>query len=65
MYEDERCKHPRQPDAPEDMFSCNGHDGQEIYIIPSKRLVVAVLGYSPSSDRIDFNALLRDIIKEL
>ena len=54
-----------KPDAPEDMFSCNGHDGQEIYIIPSKRLVVAVLGYSPSSDRIDFNALLRDIIKEL
>ena len=50
------------PDAPEDLFSCNGHDGQQIYIIPSKDLVVVVLGYSPKPDRkIDFNALLRDV----
>ena len=54
------------PDAPEDMFSCQGHDGQEIYIIPSKNLVVVVLGYSPKPDHvIDFNALLRDIIATL
>ena len=54
------------PDAPEDMFSCQGHDGQEIYIIPSRGLVVVVLGYSPKPDRvIDFNALLRDILAEL
>ena len=51
------------PDAPEDMFSCQGHDGQEIYIIPSKELVVVVLGYSPKPDRvIDFNGLLKEII---
>lgn len=54
------------PDAPADMFSCQGHDGQEIYIIPSEKLVVVVLGYSPKPDRvIDFNALLRDIIATL
>jgi CubicO group peptidase (beta-lactamase class C family) len=54
------------PDVPEDMFSCQGHDGQEIYIIPSQDLVVVVLGYSPKPDRvIDFNALLRDIIAAL
>ena len=54
------------PDAPEDMFSCQGHDGQEIFIIPSKRLVVVVLGYSPKPDRvIDFNGLLRDIMAKL
>ena len=54
------------PDAPADMFSCQGHDGQEIYIIPSKGLVVVVLGYSPKPDRfIDFNGLLRDIIAQL
>ena len=53
------------PDAPEDMFSCQGHDGQEIYIIPSRDLVVVVLGYSPKPDHvIDFNALLRDIIAQ-
>lgn len=51
------------PDAPEDMFSCQGHDGQEIFIIPSKKLVVVILGYSPKPDRvIDFNGVLRDIL---
>lgn len=54
------------PDAPDDMFSCQGHDGQEIYIIPSKGLVVVVLGYSPKPERvIDFNGLLKDIISNL
>ena len=54
------------PDAPEDMFSCQGHDGQEIYIVPSKELVVVILGYSPKPDRrVDFNAVLRDIIAVL
>ena len=54
------------PDVPEDMYSCNGHDGQQIYIIPSKELVVVILGYSPKPDRvIDFNGLLKDIIAEL
>ena len=54
------------PDVPEDMFSCQGHDGQEIYIIPSKNLVVVILGYSPKPDRvIDFNGLLRDVIATL
>ena len=54
------------PDVPEDMYSCNGHDGQQIYIIPSKELVVVILGYSPKPDRvIDFNGLLKDIIEQL
>ena len=54
------------PDVPEDTFSCNGHDGQQIYIIPSKELVVVILGYSPKPDRvIDFNTLLKDIINTL
>ena len=51
------------PDAPEDMFSCQGHDGQEIYVIPSHDLVVVILGYSPKPGRvIDFNAFLKDIL---
>jgi len=54
------------PAAPEDMYSCQGHDGQMIFIIPSKELVVVVLGYSPKPDHvIDFNALLRDVIAAL
>ena len=39
------------------------HDGQQIYIIPSKDLVVVVLGYSPKHC-IDFNALLKDIMEK-
>lgn len=51
------------PDVPEDMYSCEGHDGQQVYIIPSKELVVVILSYSPKPDRmIDFNGVLRDII---
>ena len=54
------------PDVPSDMYSCNGHDGQQIYIVPSKDLAVVILSYSPKPDHvIDFNSLLRDIIAQL
>lgn len=51
------------PDIPSDMYLCRGHDGQEICIIPSKDLVVVILGYSPKPDGvIDLNGFLRDLI---
>ncbi len=54
------------PDVPEDMFYCKGHDGQRVFVIPSKDLVVAFLSYSPKPDRaVDCNALLKDIIDKL
>ena len=54
------------PSAPEDMYSCQGHDGQMIFIMPSQQLIVVVLGYSPSSGGgMDFNRLLGDILKTL
>jgi CubicO group peptidase (beta-lactamase class C family) len=54
----------RYPDAPKDMFSCNGHDGQQIFILPSKDLVIVVLGYSPGPDHVmDFNRLVKDIVQ--
>jgi CubicO group peptidase (beta-lactamase class C family) len=46
--------------APEDMFSCNGHDGQYIFMIPSKELAVVILGYSP--DGVDLDKLLGDVL---
>lgn len=53
----------RYPSAPRDMFYCNGHDGQRIFIIPSKDLVVVVLGYSPKPDNeMNFNLLLEDVL---
>lgn len=54
------------PSAPDDLFCCNGHDGQRIFIIPSKNLVVVVLGYSPKPDNVmNFDLLLKDIIAAL
>jgi hypothetical protein len=51
------------PSAPDDMYSCNGHDGQRIFIIPSKELIVVVVGYSPSSKGgMNFDQLLGDIL---
>ena len=49
------------PSAPEDLYMCMGHDGQRIFIIPSKELIVVVLGYSPRGT-LDFNALVEDIL---
>lgn len=53
----------RISDAPEDMYSCNGHDGQYIFMLPSQDLVIVLLGYSPSSKGgIDLNNLIKDIL---
>lgn len=52
--------------VPDDMFSCNGHDGQQIFIIPSKELVVVLVGYSPKPDRVmKFNELLGDVLSAI
>ena len=54
------------PATPEDMYSCNGHDGQQIFIIPSKELVVVLVGYSPKPDRVmKFNDLLGDVLSAI
>jgi CubicO group peptidase (beta-lactamase class C family) len=59
-------KSKKYPSAPEDMYSCEGHDGQYIYILPSQELVIVVLGYSPrSKGGIDCDRLLKDIIGTL
>jgi CubicO group peptidase (beta-lactamase class C family) len=54
------------PSLPQDMYSANGHEGQRLFIIPSKDLVVVVLGYSPKPDRLmNFETLLGDIIQAI
>ena len=56
----------RLPSAPEDMFACDGHDGQHIYILPTQQLVIVVLGYSPTSrGGMDTDRLLKDILDTL
>ena len=50
-------------DVPGDIFFADGFQGQRVYIIPSKKLVVVRMGYSLSN--ISMNELLRDIITAL
>ncbi len=50
-------------DAPEDIFFADGFLGQRVYIIPSKNLVVARMGYGYSN--FSFNNFLKAIISTL
>lgn len=52
------------PDVPRDMFCCRGHDGQYIYIIPSKDLVVVRTGFSKKG-MFDYNKFLSDIVNAI
>jgi len=54
------------PSAPEDMFACDGHDGQHIYIMPTQDLVIVILGYSPTSKGgMNVDRLLKDVLSTL
>jgi CubicO group peptidase (beta-lactamase class C family) len=52
----------RYPNAPKEMYSANGFQGQMIFIIPSKELVIVRLGLKEEKDGFDFNGLLQGII---
>ena len=51
------------PDAPADMFYCDGHRGQRIFIIPSRKLVVVRLGFS--EEGFDHNQFLKGILNAI
>jgi len=50
------------PDVPKDLFSCNGFQGQMVFIIPSKHLVVVRTGLTEDPE-FDFNAFLKGILE--
>jgi CubicO group peptidase (beta-lactamase class C family) len=56
----------KNPDSafgiPPDTFWMEGHDGQSIAIIPSRRLVIARLGLTPSSDYYQPQPLVKAIL---
>ena len=52
------------PSAPKDTYMCIGHDGQRIFIVPSREAIVVVLGYSPK-DSMNFDRLLADVLNAL
>lgn len=55
----------KYPDAPKDLFSANGYQGQRIFIIPSKELVIVRMGLTNNNNAIDFNAFLKGIIESI
>ncbi|MEL7271013.1 MAG: serine hydrolase [Bacteroidota bacterium] len=50
------------PDAPRDLFSCNGYQGQYVFVIPSKNLVVVRTGLA-ENPVFDVNAFLSEVVK--
>ncbi|MDO9615708.1 MAG: serine hydrolase, partial [Bacteroidota bacterium] len=59
-------KSGKLPSAPDDMYWCQGYDGQRIFIIPSKELVVVILGFSHKpKNEMNCDALLSDILETI
>lgn len=54
----------KYPDVPKDMYSCNGFQGQRLYIIPSKNLVVLRMGIRGESS-FNVNEFLSEIIESI
>lgn len=52
------------PDVPTDMYCCRGHNGQYIYIVPSKELVVVRTGFSKKGE-FDYNEFLASICNSI
>jgi CubicO group peptidase (beta-lactamase class C family) len=52
----------RYPDIPKDVYSCDGFQGQRIFIFPSQDLVVVRMGLKEDKG-VDFNALLKNILE--
>ncbi len=54
----------KYPDVPKDLFSCNGYEGQHVFVIPSKDLVVVRTGLA-EEPYFDVNGVLSTIVKAL
>lgn len=52
------------PDAPKDIYFADGFQGQRVYIVPSKKLVVVRTGMTTDKD-FDYNKFMLDVIGAL
>jgi len=51
----------KYPDAPRDLYSANGHEGQYVFIVPSKELVIVRTGLA-ESPIFDANTFIKEVI---
>ncbi len=54
----------KYPDVPKDLFSCNGYQGQYVFMIPSKDLVVVRTGLAEEPE-FDINGFLSAVVKSM
>lgn len=54
----------KYPDVPKDLYSCNGYQGQYVFMIPSKDLVVVRTGLGEEPD-FDINGFLGALVKSI
>ncbi len=52
------------PDAPRDIYYADGYQGQRVYVIPSKNLVIVRMGLTKKKD-FDYNKMITDILDAL
>lgn len=50
------------PELPEDAYWASGHDGQNLFVVPSEKLVVVRMGFTPVVDDNRAAALVADVI---
>ncbi|GAB4417425.1 MAG: serine hydrolase [Bacteroidia bacterium] len=53
------------PDVPADAYYASGFEGQQVVVIPSRRVVTVRLGYTPDERRWDTNAFLRAVLAQI
>jgi len=51
----------KYPDVPRDLYSANGYEGQYVFIIPSKDLVIVRTGLAEDPD-FELNRFLKDVV---
>ncbi|MGG8497694.1 serine hydrolase domain-containing protein [Tenacibaculum sp. TC6] len=52
----------RYPDVPKNMFSFNGYQGQNVFILPDQEMVIVRMGLTKNAD---INVFLKDIISSI
>lgn len=53
------------PRAPRDLFYAAGHDGQFVFVVPSRDLVIVRLGLTPSDGRWSYEDFVADLVAAL